>query len=148
MYTTHDTLKLLCRSIINRLENKKIIAFSPQDRGSVVDALFNRVKPSIATEQDIREMALQKMGASQERLADSEFSESEQFKTAKAMVRKSLGDDQLNGFFFKQPLKNVAENVAGYFMECPEIEDVFADDEEVERQVVDIVKKFNPAHMS
>lgn len=146
MATQKETVRLLCKSIITRLENQKSISFPPRLRQIVADEVFGLVGPYIMSDEDLKEKALAKMGASAEALADSAFTESEQFRSAKAIVRKSFGDDELNGFFFLKPLKTVAVTIREYMMRSSHIDDVYETDEDLERQIVEVVRKFDPAN--
>lgn len=143
MATSRETVRLLCKSIINRLENRKAISFPPRLRQIVQDELYDLVGPYILTEGDLREKTLAKVGSKTEALQDSKFSESEQYKAAKAIVKSTFGDDELNGFFFQKPLKQVAGSVAQYLMRSSHIDDVYESDEELEHQIVDVVKGFD-----
>lgn len=147
MTTQKDTVRLLCKSIINRLENKKSIAFPPRLRQIVQDEIFSLVGPYILTDEDLRERALAKVGAKAELLSDSQFTESDQFRTAKTLVRSTFGDDELNGFYFQKPLKQIAETIGKYFMRSSHIDDVYETDEDLERQIVEVIQKFNPADL-
>jgi hypothetical protein len=142
--TQRETIRLLCKSIVNRLENQKSITFPPRLRQVVQDELFGLIGPSILTEEDLRNRALERMGARAEALEGSEFAESDQYKAAKAVVRRSFGDDELNGLFFQKPVKVVAFAIVEYLMRSSHIEDVYETDEDMERQIVEIIKKFDP----
>jgi hypothetical protein len=87
------------------------------------------------------------MGAKAEQLSETDFSESEQYKAAKALVKAGLGDDVLNGFYFQKPLKTIAQSVVAYLMRSSHIDDVFETDEDLEKQLVEIVQKFDPAEL-
>lgn len=147
MATQKETVRLLCKSIISRLENQKSISFPARLRQIVQDEVFGLVGPYIVSEQEVRERALSKVGAASEALKDSAFSDSEQFKAAKAVVRGALGDDELNGFYFQKSLKHVATTIREYLMRSSHIDDVFETDEDLEQAIVDTVKKFNPAEV-
>jgi hypothetical protein len=142
MSTQRETVKLLCKSIITRLENNKSIEFPPRLRQVVQDEVFGLVGPMILTEQDIRDKALAKMGANVEALQGTASTESDQYKAAKAVVKSGVGDDELNGFYFQKPLKLVAGFIAQYLMRSSHIDDVFETDEDLEHMIVDIVKNF------
>jgi hypothetical protein len=144
MTTTKETLRVLCKSIVTRLENRKAIQFAPRLRQIVQDEVFNLVSPVVLTEEDLRDRALAKIGARAEMLQDSTFTESEQFKTAKSVIRKSFGDDVLHGLYFQKPLKYVANSIAQYFMRSSHIDDVYETDEEIEQSIVEMARKFNP----
>jgi len=147
MATNRETVRLLCKSIVNRLENRKAITFPPRLRQVIQDELFDLVGPYIVSEQDIRERAMARMGAKAEQLSETSFTESEQYQAAKALVKASLGDDVLGGFYFQKPVKTIAHSVVAYLMRSSHIEDVFETDEDLEKQLVEIVQKFDPAEL-
>ena len=91
MATEKETLRLLCKSIIARLENHKAISFPPRLRQVVQDEVFGLIVPFILTDEDLRERTLAKVGAKAEMLQDTKFTDSEQYRAAKAVVRNSLG---------------------------------------------------------
>jgi hypothetical protein len=143
MTTKKESVRLLCKSIVTRLENNKSIAFPVRLRQIVQDEIIGLVGPYILTDEDLRERTLARIGAKAEILADSQFSDSDQYKSAKAVVRGTFGDDELNGFYFQKPLKTVAQTIAEYFMRSSHIDDVYESDEDLERQIVETVQKFD-----
>ena len=145
--TQRDTVRLLCKSIVTRLENNKAITFPPRLRQIVQDELFGLVGPYIMTDQDIKEKAVARMGAKAESLSETGLAESDQFKAAKAVVRGTLGEDELNGFYFQKSLKEIASQIVQYLMRSSHIDDVYETDEDLEKQIVEVVKKFNPADL-
>ena len=146
MSTTKDTVRLLCKSIVTHLENDKSISFPPRLRQIVGDEVFGLVGPYILTEEDLRERALAKVGAKIDSAQVAGFAESDQFKAAKAVVRQSFGDDELNGFFFQKSIKFVAQTIAQYLMRSSHIDEVYETDDDLEKQIVESVKGFNPAN--
>jgi len=147
MATQRETVRLLCKSIVTRLENQKAISFPPRLRQIVQDEVFNLVGPYILTDEDLRDRALAKMGAKAEALQDSKFAESDQYRTAKALVRSTFGDDELNGFYFQKSVKFVAHSITEYMMRSSHIDDVYETDDDLDLQIVEVVKKFNPAEL-
>lgn len=142
-----ENVRNLCKSIVTKLENQKSISFPPRLRSIVHEEVYGLVGPYIMTEEDLREKALTKMGASAEALAQTAFTESEAFKAAKAVIRNTFGDDELNGFYFLKPLKQVANMIASYMMRSSSIDEVYETDEDLEKMIVDLVKTFNPANV-
>lgn len=147
MATQRETLRLLCKSIINRLENHKSISFPPRLRQVVQDEVYGLIGPFIFTDEDLRDRTLAKIGAKADMLADTTFTDSDQYRSAKAVVRSSFGNDELNGFYFQKPPKFVANTIVQYLMRSSHIDDVYETDDDLEHQIVDIVKKFNPAEL-
>lgn len=142
MATQKETLRLLCKSIINRLENHKAISFPPRLRQVVQDEVFGLIGPFILTDEDLREKTLARVGAKAEMLQDTAFTDSDQYRAAKAVVRNSLGHDELNGFYFQKPPKFVANEIVQYLMRSSHIDDVYESDEDLEHQIVEVVQKF------
>jgi hypothetical protein len=143
-YTTKETVKLLFKSIITRLENKKLVMFMPQKRNDIVDEAYGVLAPFVLSEEDLRELAMSKMKSNSSALSESGASESQQFRTAKSMLKEPLTENEMNGFYFQESLKSVSDRVSAFLMKSKNIEDVFGSDEEIGLAVVDIIKKFNP----
>jgi len=99
------------------------------------------------TDEDLRDRTLAKVGAKAEMLQDSAFTESDQFRAAKAVVRNSFGQDTLNGFYFQKSPKIVAQTIVQYLMRSSHIDDVYETDDDLEHQIVDTVQRFNPAEL-
>ena len=147
MATQRETVRLLCKSIITRLENRKAVSFPPRLRQIVQDEIFGLVGPYILTEQDLRERTVAKIGASAEALADTKFTDSEQYKAAKAVIRGTFGDDEMNGFYFQKSLKIVAKTITDYLMRSSHIDDVYETDDDLEQQIVETIKTFDPNNL-
>jgi hypothetical protein len=147
MATQKDTVRLLCKSIMTRLENQKSISFPSRLRQVVQDEVLGLVGPFILTDEDLRERTLSKVGAKAEMLQDSAFTDSDQYRAAKAVVRSSFGHDVLNGFYFQKTPKVVAHTIVQYLMRSSHIDDVYETDEDLEHQIIETIKKFNPAEL-
>lgn len=145
--TKRETVGLLCKSILNRLENQKMIVFPPRLRQVIQDEIQGLIGPYILTDEDLNERTRAKLGAKVEELANTEFTESDQYKTAKSMVKATFGDDQLNGFYFQRPLKNLGDSIVQYLMRSSNIEDVFEPDEVLQKNIIEIVQKFDPNNL-
>ena len=146
MATQRETLRQLCQNILTRLENNKAIIFAPRLRQVVADEVFGLVGPHVLTEQDLRERTLTRIGMKAE-LVDPSVSESDQFRAAKSVIRQTFGDDELHGFFFQKPLKQVANVIVQYLMRSSHIDEVYESDEDLEHQIVDAVKRFDPTQL-
>jgi len=144
--TRKENVKVLCKSIVTRLENNKSIAFPPRLRQVVAEEVYGLISPNIRTDEDRKEKAIVNMGATSEKCAESSFTESEAFKTVKKMIREGFGDDELNGFYFLKPLKNVSGSIVSYLMRSASIDEVYETDEDLEKMIIEIVKTFNPAN--
>lgn len=145
MATRRETVRLLCKSIITRLENRKAISFAPRLRQVVQDEIYNLIGPRIFTDEDLRERTLAKIGAKADVLQDSQFTDSDQYKSAKAVVRATFGDDELKGLYFQTPIKILAHSISEYLMRSSHIDDVYESDEDLEHQIVEVIQKFDEA---
>jgi hypothetical protein len=142
--TKRETVKILFKSIVTRLANDGSIEFPARLRQVVQDELYDLLGNHILTDQDLHERTLQKIGASAEAVQDAQLADSPQYRTARSIVRKGFGDDELNGFYFQKTLKSLADQMAAYFMRSSHVDDVFETDEELGRQIVEEIKRFNP----
>jgi len=142
--TNKEHVRLMCTSILNKLENGKSVEFPARLRQVISDELYQLIGTSILTEEDLRERTLAMLGDRAQELASAgeEVTESAQYRTAKAVVRKNFGDDELNGFFFQKTLKALAQMVSEYLMRSSHIDDVFESDEDLEKITIDAIKKF------
>jgi hypothetical protein len=147
MSTQKETARLLCKSIVTRLENNKSISFPPRLRQIVQEEVHNLVGPYILTDEDIKEKALARMGAKAEAVQDSGSTESDAFKAAKAVIKGQVGEHELNGFYFQKPLKDIATTIAQYFMRSSHIDDVYETDDDLVKFIVDVVKKFDASQL-
>ena len=146
--TKKEYVKLLCKTIVTKLENQKSISFPPRLRHIVFDEVHQLVGPYIMTEEDLRERALVKVGAKADALEEGAHTESDAYKAAKAIVKNSFGDDVLNGFYFLKPLKQVAVMIVSYLMRSPSIDEVYETDEDLEKMIVEWTKSFNPQNIA
>ena len=144
MTTQKKTLQLLCGSIITRLENKKSITLSSRLRQVVRDEVFALISPIVLTDEDLRERALSQVETQAAALEDAELGEASTYRSAKSMVRGILGAEELNGFYFQRPPKLVAQAIVDYLMRSSHIDDVYETDEELEQQILQIVREFVP----
>ena len=145
--TRKETVRLLCKSLVTRLENQKAITFPHRLRSVIQDEVFGLIGPFILTEEDLKERVLAKLNANAESLKNSEFTESDQYKAAKIVILRSFGDNEWNGLYFQKPIKVIADTVVSYLMRSSNIEDVFETDEDIERLLLDWIKKFDEASL-
>lgn len=144
MSTKRDSVRVLLKSVLTRLETQKAIIFPVRQRQVIQDELYVLVGAHIKTDEDLRLGAIEKIGANAALLEDSTFTDSDQFRSAKAVVRASFGDDVLNGFYFLKPLKVLSESIVQYMMRSSHIEDVFDSDEDLQKKIIEVIHKFNP----
>jgi hypothetical protein len=141
--TNTESVKNLAKSILTRLENQKSILINPVVRDQLRNEIYALLQPAIVTEQDLHEQTLARIGATADQLQDTQITESAQYRAAKSIVRKTMGDDQLNGFYFQKNLKQIAIDVRKYLMSADHVEEVFETDDDLEQMVVDVIKRFS-----
>jgi hypothetical protein len=146
-YTNRETVRLLIKSIVNRLEHQKMIEFNPERRQSVQDELLAVMGPEVVSEEDLRIRTIERMGGKAEELQLAGVTETSQFRTARAMVRREIGENELNGLYFQKTLKQLSEDLARHLMKSELIDEVYESDEDIARKIVEIIHKFNPAQM-
>jgi hypothetical protein len=145
MKTRIDTLKLLCKNIVNRLERDKVIVFNPRLRHEVAQEIFELIRPFVWTHQDLVQKAFDSMGVRSEQIDQtqmvSSFAEDERFKIALSVVKNEFGNQELSGFYFQQAPKYVAQIITSYFMASAKIEEVFESDDMIEKRLLMLFKK-------
>ncbi len=141
--TNSESVKNLAKSILTRLENQKSILINPVARDQLRTELYSIIQPAVVTEQDLHEQTLSRIGSSGEQLEGTDITESAQYRAAKSVVRKEMGDDQLNGFYFKKNLKQIAIDIRKHLMSAAQVEEVYETDDDLEQMIVEVIKRFN-----
>ena len=121
-----------------------MVVFLPQKRTEIVDEVFSMLTPVVLSEEDLRDLTLNKMKSKSDQLNEAGASEHQQYRTAKSMLKEPMTENELHGLYFQESLKSVSDRVNKYLMKSKNIEDVFGSDEEIGLAVVDIIKRFNP----
>ena len=147
MFTKKEHVKILAKNVISRLEQDEAIALNPRTRQHVYQDLFLKLEPVILTDDEIREKVLAQLGQKAEALTDSGATESDQFKAAKAAMMNKFGENAVMGLYYQHPIKTVAQNISQFLMNHHQVEDVFPSDEELEKTIVDFLKRFNPSEL-
>ncbi len=144
MFTKKDHLKALAKNAVSRLEQDQAIALNPRTRQMVYQDLFLKLEALVLTDEDIREKILAELGQKSEQLGETGQTESDQYKAAKAVIMAKLGENAVSGLYYQRPVKTVAQEIARFLMSHAQVEEVFPTDEELEKSIVDFLKRFNP----
>jgi hypothetical protein len=144
MFTKKDHLKALAKNAVSRLEQDQAIALNPRTRQMVYQDLFLKLEALVLTDEDIRERILAELGQKSEQLGETGQTESDQYKAAKAVLMAKLGENAVSGLYYQRPVKTVAQEIARFLMSHAQVEEVFPTDEELEKSIVDFLKRFNP----
>jgi len=143
--TNRDSVRNLCKSILTRLANRKAVELQAESRTPVQDEVYDLVGEFILTEHDLHTQTLDRVGAKADDLLEDDFTQSAPYRTARSMVRKTFGDDELNGFYYQKSLKHIAQLITIYLMKADKIEDVFESDEVLEKMIIDVIRTHRPS---
>jgi hypothetical protein len=144
MFTKKDHLKALAKNTVSRLEQDQAIALNPRTRQMVYQDLFLKLEALVLTDEDIREKILSELGQKAEQLGEAGQTESDHYKAAKAVLMAKFGENAVAGLYYQRPVKVVAQEIARFLMTHTQVEEVFPSDEELEKSIVDFLKRFNP----
>jgi hypothetical protein len=129
---------------MNRLENSGAIQFDPEKRGDVHQMILEHINPFILTEEDLREQTFESIGARSHMLSELDASEEDRYRAARSVLKAKFGENELHGFYFQKPLKDLGNEIAKILMTSELIDEVFFDDEQLVKSFLDIVRRFNP----
>lgn len=147
MFTKKENVKVLAKNVVSRLEQDQSILLNPRTRQNVYQDLYLKISPFVLTDEEIRERALKEIGLKAEELSDTAYTESDQYRAAKNILMNKLGENAVAGLYYQQPVKTIAQMIGHFLMTHLHVEDVFPTDEEMEKIIVDFLKKFNPAQL-
>jgi hypothetical protein len=144
MFTKKEHVKVLAKNVVSRLEQDQSILLNPRTRQNVYQDLYLKLAQFVLTDEEIRERTLKEIGLKAEELSESAYTESDQYRAAKGIIMGKLGENAVMGLYYQQPVRNVAQLIGKFLMSHDHVEDVFPSDEELEKAIVDFLKKFNP----
>ena len=144
MRTDFETLRALAMYVINLLSEQGIIEFNIEDREALVDAMATEFGVSFATDEDIRDQAIEevedKMGAGN---VPEDIMESEMFNHARKEIIKSFSGENISGLYLVESLHQVANRMVEFLMDCQYIEDVFGSDDDIHAFLVKKIRTFS-----
>ncbi|MBT4791577.1 MAG: hypothetical protein HON90_08395 [Halobacteriovoraceae bacterium] len=145
MRTDFNTLISLSTHTINHLKQDELIDYAADMRADLIDSLATELGVSFATDDDIREQAIEeveeKFGLEE---VSEDITETEMFNHARKEIVKSFQGENLGGLYMVESLHNVAKRVKDFLLNSDLIEDVFSSDEDLIEFLVREMKKFNP----
>jgi len=147
MKTQKTTLKELCKVILTKLKNQGLVECPVSSRQLIWDELFQLVHSMVLTDEDLKNQTLEKLGAETQYSPDTELTQTQQYFVAKSIVRKSYVHGELNGFYFKETPRDVAQKILDYFMCSPHVEEVYGTDDDFRKCILFVFKNFNPKHL-
>ena len=145
--TNVETIKLLAQSIVRRLESQKMIAIIREQRNELTDDLAAQLAPYILTQDDMEKSVLESIGEKNEELDELRLSGGEAYRTLKQSWLSRYGENEVDGLYFQEPVKYTAERIIGYLMKSKFVDEVFAEDLILERQIVSTIGSFRRAKL-
>lgn len=143
MRTDFETLRSLAIYTINLLAEHKVIEFNIENREVLVEAMATEFGVSFATDEDIRDQAIEevedKMGVDN---LPEDVTDSEMFNHARKEIIKSFSGENISGLYLVESLHEVAHRMVTFLMECEHIEDVFGTDEDIHGFLVKKIRTF------
>ena len=112
MRTDFNTLISLSTHTINHLKQDELIDYAADMRADLIDSLATELGVSFATDDDIREQAIEeveeKFGLEE---VSEDITETEMFNHARKEIVKSFQGENLGGLYMVESLHNVAKRV-------------------------------------
>lgn len=145
MRTSFETLESLASYTINGLKESGVIEFDIANRGPLIEAMATEYGVSFATDEDIRDQAIEevedKMGVDN---LPEDVTESEMFNHARKEIIKSFSGENIGGLYLVESLHEIANRMTQFLLNSELIEDVFGSDEEIHTFLVQNIRTFNP----
>jgi len=142
MKTNTTSIQKLSRNLISNLSKLKLIEFRITLQKDIESETYALIKPDILTEEDLSEIAQEQLEHRGLELQSTGLTETQQHQKIIEMLREQHGEHSINGFYFKKSLKELAGVMVQYFLSADKIEEVYGSDEELHKQIVSIIKKF------
>ncbi len=143
MKTDFETLMALAAYTVNHLAEQKLIEFSVEKRLDLVDAMATEFGVSFATDEDIRDQAIEevedKMGA-----VEGDITETEMFNHARKEIIKSFNGEVIGGIYLVESLNQIGHRMKDFLLNSDLVEDVFATDEDLVDFLIKVIRKFSP----
>lgn len=144
MKTDFETLKSLASYTINHLKDDQIIEFNIATRLDLIDAMATEYGVSFATDEDIREQALEeveeKMGPGS---LTEDITESEVYNHARKEIIKSFNGENIGGLYLVESLHQVALRMNQFLSNSELVDDVYGTDEEVISYLIGRIRNFS-----
>lgn len=141
--TTRHSLKLLTKSVLNKLENRKFIEINPATRNELQEEFCKYLSRSIITDEDLTERVRAEISSHSQDISDKNITETSAFQSRKNALKAQLGENELHGFFFQQPLRSVAMSVSKYLLDSSLVDEVYESDEAILKLVLDTLQNFD-----
>lgn len=143
MKTDFETLKSLALYTINHLKQAEMIEFAVDARVDLIDALATEYGVSFATDENIKEQAIEEVEEKFGEDIPGDITETEMYNHARKEIIKSFSGENIGGLYLMESLHNIAVRVKNFLLSNDLVEDVFASDEELIDLIVDKLRHFS-----
>jgi len=140
--TNFESVKLLCQSVTRRLESQKMIAIDRMKRNELSDDMAEKMSKHILTQEDMEKNVLESIGEKNEKLDELRLSGGEAYRTLRQSWLSKYGENEVDGLYFQQPIKYIADHIIDYLMKSQFVEEVYGDDLTLERTIVSTIGSF------
>jgi hypothetical protein len=145
--TNFETIKLLCQSVLRKLESQKMIAIDREKRNELTDDLAQHMGTVILTQEDMEKNVLNSIGEKNEELDELRLTGGEAYRSVRQSWLSKYGENEVDGLYFQEPVKYAAGKVIHFLLKNQHVEEVFADDQNLERTIVAVVANFRRAKL-
>lgn len=145
--TNFETIKLLAQSVVRRVESQKMVAIVREQRNDLYEDLAKFLSSYVMTQEDMEKNVMESIGEKNEMLDELRLSGGEAYRTLKQSWLSKYGENEVDGLYFQEPVKYTADRLIQYFMKSKYVEEVFADDTQLERTIVAVIAGFRRAKM-
>ena len=144
MKTDFETLKSLASYTINHLKEDQLIDFEIDKRTDLIDAMATEYGVSFATDEDIKDQALEEV---EEKIGpDSiteDITESEIYNHARKEIIKSFNGENIGGLYLVESLHQVALRMNQFLLGSDLVDDVYNTDEEMVSYLIGRIRNFS-----
>lgn len=119
-----------------------MIAVETATRNTLMDDLATSLKSQVLTQDDMETSVLGQIGSKSEELNDLHLSGGEAYRTVRQAWLSKHGEYEVDGLFFQQPIKYVAESIIQYLFKHESVEEVFAEDDRLLKTIVATIGGF------
>ena len=145
MKTDFDTLTGLSTHTINHLKQAELIDFAADARADLVEALATEFGVSFATDENIKEQAIEEV---EEKFGSDNLpeniTETEMFNHARKEIIKSFNGENIGGLYLMESLHNIAIRVKNFLLHSDLVDDVYCTDEDLIEFLVEKIREFAP----
>lgn len=145
--TNFETIKLLCQSVLRKLESQKMIAIDREKRNELTDEMAAHMSSVILTQEDMEKTVMSSIGEKNEELDELRLTGGEAYRSLRQTWLSRYGENEVDGLYFQEPVKYAAGRVIQYLLKAKHVDEVFGDDQSLERAIVSVIANFRRAKL-